>query len=119
MCVCMCVCTDVCVSSWGPLCVRGPTLTLKQPTHTHTMCVLTVAPPSPGSMGGVFPEGEESAHEDLSQWSVEDVCGFISSLAGCTEYAQVRGRETPEHTEREREREREGERERERVRGRL
>lgn len=54
-----------------------------------------------GSMGGLFTDGEESATanpaEDISKWSVEDVCGFISSLAGCAEYTQVR-------TERERER---------------
>lgn len=38
-------------------------------------------------------DGEDSATanpaEDISKWSVEDVCGFISSLAGCAEYAQV------------------------------
>ncbi|KAG7273834.1 hypothetical protein CRUP_011126 [Coryphaenoides rupestris] len=48
---------------------------------------------SQGSMGGVFLEGEEASPagpgEELSKWSVEDVCGFISSLAGCAEYAQV------------------------------
>lgn len=41
-------------------------------------------------------DGEDSATanpaEDISKWSVEDVCGFISSLAGCAEYAQVRTR---------------------------
>ncbi|KAF7209665.1 sterile alpha motif domain-containing protein 11 isoform X4 [Nothobranchius furzeri] len=46
-----------------------------------------------GSLGGLFVEGEDSATsnpvEDISKWSVEDVCGFISSLAGCAEYAQV------------------------------
>ncbi|XP_077401858.1 sterile alpha motif domain-containing protein 11 isoform X1 [Vanacampus margaritifer] len=46
-----------------------------------------------GSVGGLFMDGEDSAPanpmEDLSKWSVEDVCGFISSLAGCAEYAQV------------------------------
>lgn len=45
-------------------------------------------------MGGLFMDGEESATanpgEDISKWSVEDVCGFISSLAGCAEYTQVR-----------------------------
>lgn len=38
-------------------------------------------------------DGEDSATanpvEDISKWSVEDVCGFISSLAGCAEYTQV------------------------------
>uniref|UniRef100_A0A146W944 Sterile alpha motif domain containing 11 n=1 Tax=Fundulus heteroclitus TaxID=8078 RepID=A0A146W944_FUNHE len=46
-----------------------------------------------GSLGGLFMDGEDSATsnpaEDVSKWSVEDVCGFISSLAGCAEYAQV------------------------------
>ncbi|XP_011475285.1 sterile alpha motif domain-containing protein 11 isoform X2 [Oryzias latipes] len=46
-----------------------------------------------GSLGGLFMDGEDSATanpaEDISKWSVEDVCGFISSLAGCAEYAQV------------------------------
>lgn len=45
-------------------------------------------------MGGLFTDGEDSATanpvEDISKWSVEDVCGFISSLAGCAEYTQVR-----------------------------
>lgn len=39
-------------------------------------------------------DGEDSATanpaEDISKWSMEDVCGFISSLAGCAEYTQVR-----------------------------
>ncbi|XP_038161917.1 sterile alpha motif domain-containing protein 11 isoform X2 [Cyprinodon tularosa] len=46
-----------------------------------------------GSLGGLFMDGEDSTAsnpvEDVSKWSVEDVCGFISSLAGCAEYAQV------------------------------
>ncbi|XP_008289247.1 sterile alpha motif domain-containing protein 11 isoform X2 [Stegastes partitus] len=46
-----------------------------------------------GSLGGLFMDGEDSATanpaEDISKWSVEDVCGFISSLAGCAEYTQV------------------------------
>ncbi|XP_029994923.1 sterile alpha motif domain-containing protein 11 isoform X2 [Sphaeramia orbicularis] len=46
-----------------------------------------------GAMGGLFMDGEDSATanpaEDISKWSVEDVCGFISSLAGCAEYTQV------------------------------
>ncbi|XP_026188878.1 sterile alpha motif domain-containing protein 11 isoform X2 [Mastacembelus armatus] len=45
------------------------------------------------SVGGLFMDGEDSATanpvEDISKWSVEDVCGFISSLAGCAEYTQV------------------------------
>ncbi|XP_047462741.1 sterile alpha motif domain-containing protein 11 isoform X2 [Mugil cephalus] len=46
-----------------------------------------------GSLGGLFVDPEDSATanptEDISKWSVEDVCGFISSLAGCAEYTQV------------------------------
>ncbi|KAK2851285.1 hypothetical protein Q5P01_007561 [Channa striata] len=42
---------------------------------------------------GLFMDGEDSATanpvEDFSKWSVEDVCGFISSLTGCAEYTQV------------------------------
>lgn len=38
-------------------------------------------------------DGEETgAAEDISKWSVEEVCSFISSLAGCGEYTQVRTR---------------------------
>lgn len=65
--VCVCVCIDTSFSSSAALA---------------------------GSMGGLFTDGEESATanpaEDISKWSVEDVCGFISSLAGCAEYTQVR-----------------------------
>uniref|UniRef100_A0AAV2LY78 SAND domain-containing protein n=1 Tax=Knipowitschia caucasica TaxID=637954 RepID=A0AAV2LY78_KNICA len=46
-----------------------------------------------GAMGGLFTDGEDSSNgnpvEDINKWSVEDVCGFISSLAGCAEYTQV------------------------------
>ncbi|XP_059383790.1 sterile alpha motif domain-containing protein 11-like isoform X1 [Carassius carassius] len=43
-----------------------------------------------GAMGGLFVDGEEAgAAEDISKWSVEEVCSFISSLAGCGEYTQV------------------------------
>lgn len=43
-----------------------------------------------GAMGGLFVDGEEAgAVEDISKWSVEEVCSFISSLAGCGEYTQV------------------------------
>ncbi|TRY96621.1 hypothetical protein DNTS_024248, partial [Danionella cerebrum] len=43
-----------------------------------------------GTMGGLFVDGEEAgATEDISKWSVEEVCSFISSLAGCGEYTQV------------------------------
>ncbi|XP_007246341.3 sterile alpha motif domain-containing protein 11 isoform X2 [Astyanax mexicanus] len=45
-----------------------------------------------GAMGGLFVDGDEAAAvaaEDISKWSVEEVCSFISSLAGCGEYTQV------------------------------
>ena len=55
-------------------------------------------------------DGEDSATanpvEDISKWSVEDVCGFISSLAGCAEYTQVRTQ--GEGAQREEEEEEEG-----------
>uniref|UniRef100_A0A8C3BTR8 Sterile alpha motif domain containing 11 n=1 Tax=Cairina moschata TaxID=8855 RepID=A0A8C3BTR8_CAIMO len=44
-----------------------------------------------GTMGGLFLDGEESpALEDISKWTVEDVCSFVSNLSGCTEYTQVK-----------------------------
>ncbi|XP_063799191.1 sterile alpha motif domain-containing protein 11 isoform X2 [Pseudophryne corroboree] len=43
-----------------------------------------------GAMGGLFMDGEESVVlEDLSKWTVDDVCSFVGSLSGCTEYTQV------------------------------
>ncbi|XP_075762979.1 sterile alpha motif domain-containing protein 11 isoform X3 [Pelodiscus sinensis] len=43
-----------------------------------------------GAMGGLFLDGEESpALEDISKWTVEDVCSFVGSLSGCAEYTQV------------------------------
>ncbi|XP_063001176.1 sterile alpha motif domain-containing protein 11 isoform X2 [Elgaria multicarinata webbii] len=43
-----------------------------------------------GTMGGLFLDGEESpALEDISKWTVEDVCSFVANLAGCAEYVQV------------------------------
>nr|XP_032635846.1 sterile alpha motif domain-containing protein 11 isoform X3 [Chelonoidis abingdonii] len=43
-----------------------------------------------GAMGGLFSDGEESpALEDISKWTVEDVCNFVGSLSGCAEYTQV------------------------------
>ncbi|KAJ6658768.1 hypothetical protein lerEdw1_019689 [Lerista edwardsae] len=43
-----------------------------------------------GTMGGLFLDGEESpALEDISKWTVEDVCSFVGSLSGCSEYMQV------------------------------
>lgn len=41
-------------------------------------------------MGGLFLDGEEStAVEDISKWTVDDVCNFVSGLSGCAEYTQV------------------------------
>ncbi|XP_053256798.1 sterile alpha motif domain-containing protein 11 isoform X3 [Podarcis raffonei] len=43
-----------------------------------------------GSMGGLFLDGEDSpALEDVSKWTVEDVCSFVGGLSGCAEYTQV------------------------------
>ncbi|MGH0121733.1 UNVERIFIED_CONTAM: hypothetical protein FKN15_000205 [Acipenser sinensis] len=43
-----------------------------------------------GTMGGLFLDGEESAAvEDISKWTVDDVCNFVSGLSGCAEYTQV------------------------------
>ncbi|XP_023686325.2 sterile alpha motif domain-containing protein 11 isoform X1 [Paramormyrops kingsleyae] len=41
----------------------------------------------PGTMGGMFLDSEEV--EDISKWSVEEVCSFVGSLGGCSEYTQV------------------------------
>lgn len=43
-------------------------------------------------MGGLFSDGEEAtAPEDISKWTVDDVCSFVEGLSGCGEYTQVRG----------------------------
>ncbi|XP_049474310.1 sterile alpha motif domain-containing protein 11 isoform X4 [Panthera uncia] len=43
-----------------------------------------------GTMGGLFMDGEETtAPEDLSKWTVDDVCSFVGGLSGCGEYAPV------------------------------
>ncbi|XP_032088011.1 sterile alpha motif domain-containing protein 11 isoform X2 [Thamnophis elegans] len=46
-----------------------------------------------GTMGGLFLDGEESpataALQDISKWTVDDVCSFVSCLSGCAEYSQV------------------------------
>ncbi|KAI1892626.1 hypothetical protein AGOR_G00135510 [Albula goreensis] len=43
-----------------------------------------------GAMGSLFLDGEEAGPvEDISKWTVEEVCSFISGLAGCSEYTQV------------------------------
>lgn len=40
-------------------------------------------------MGGLFTDGEATAPEDVSKWTVEDVCSFVGGLSGCGEYAPV------------------------------
>lgn len=47
-----------------------------------------------GALGGLLLDGEEavappSAPEDISKWTVEEVCSFVGSLPGCAEYTQV------------------------------
>ncbi|XP_051844837.1 sterile alpha motif domain-containing protein 11 isoform X2 [Antechinus flavipes] len=44
-----------------------------------------------GTMGGLFLDGGEEAvgPEDVSKWTVDDVCTFVGGLAGCGEYASV------------------------------
>ncbi|XP_074233883.1 sterile alpha motif domain-containing protein 11 isoform X4 [Camelus bactrianus] len=43
-----------------------------------------------GAMGGLFMDGEEAtAPEDVSKWTVDDVCSFVGGLSGCGEYAPV------------------------------
>lgn len=49
-------------------------------------------------MGGLFLDGEDVGPvEDISKWTVEDVCSFVAGLAGCSEYVQVRA--TPRSAE--------------------
>ncbi|KAM7099965.1 sterile alpha motif domain-containing protein 11 isoform 4-T4 [Molossus nigricans] len=43
-----------------------------------------------GTMGGLFTDGEEAtAPEDVSKWTVDDVCSFVGGLSGCGEYAPI------------------------------
>ncbi|KAM5322451.1 sterile alpha motif domain-containing protein 11 isoform 1-T1 [Glossophaga mutica] len=43
-----------------------------------------------GPAGGLFTDGEEAvAPEDVSKWTVDDVCSFVGGLSGCGEYAPV------------------------------
>ncbi|XP_038629579.1 sterile alpha motif domain-containing protein 11 isoform X3 [Scyliorhinus canicula] len=43
-----------------------------------------------GSFGSLFLDGEDGATvEDISKWTVDDVCNFINGLSGCAEYTQV------------------------------
>ncbi|XP_066126863.1 sterile alpha motif domain-containing protein 11 isoform X3 [Saccopteryx bilineata] len=44
----------------------------------------------PSAVGGLFTDGEEAtAPEDVSKWTVDDVCSFVGGLSGCGEYAPV------------------------------
>ncbi|XP_008047386.1 sterile alpha motif domain-containing protein 11-like, partial [Carlito syrichta] len=43
-----------------------------------------------GAIGGLFTDGEEAtAPEDVSKWTVDDVCSFVGGLSGCGEYTRV------------------------------
>ncbi|XP_006885916.1 PREDICTED: sterile alpha motif domain-containing protein 11 [Elephantulus edwardii] len=43
-----------------------------------------------GTTGGLFTDREEAtAPEDVSKWTVDDVCSFVGGLSGCGEYAPV------------------------------
>ncbi|KAL0603643.1 Sterile alpha motif domain-containing protein 11 [Plecturocebus cupreus] len=44
----------------------------------------------PGAAGGLSVDGEEApAPEDVSKWTVDDVCSFVGGLSGCGEYTRV------------------------------
>nr|XP_045238445.1 sterile alpha motif domain-containing protein 11 isoform X11 [Macaca fascicularis] len=46
--------------------------------------------PSHGAVGGLSVDGEEApAPEDVSKWTVDDVCNFVGGLSGCGEYTRV------------------------------
>ncbi|XP_039329539.1 sterile alpha motif domain-containing protein 11 isoform X3 [Saimiri boliviensis] len=43
-----------------------------------------------GTVGGLSVDGEEApAPEDVSKWTVDDVCSFVGGLSGCGEYTRV------------------------------
>lgn len=43
-----------------------------------------------GAVGGLSVDGEEApAPEDVSKWTVDDVCNFVGGLSGCGEYTRV------------------------------
>ncbi|KAM5162191.1 sterile alpha motif domain-containing protein 11 isoform 5-T5 [Callospermophilus lateralis] len=45
---------------------------------------------TPGTVGELFADGEAATSpEDVSKWTVDDVCSFIGGLSGCGEYAPV------------------------------
>ncbi|PNJ04323.1 SAMD11 isoform 12 [Pongo abelii] len=42
------------------------------------------------AVGGLSVDGEEApAPEDVSKWTVDDVCSFVGGLSGCGEYTRV------------------------------
>ncbi|XP_017780605.1 PREDICTED: rho GTPase-activating protein gacO-like, partial [Nicrophorus vespilloides] len=52
--------------------------------------------PSTGSVGSLPKRAESESpklHEDISHWTVEDVCNFVQSIDICAEYALVVGEE--------------------------
>ncbi|XP_044137746.1 sterile alpha motif domain-containing protein 11 isoform X3 [Bufo gargarizans] len=91
-----------CVPSESPTNLLGPGINKGDAKYLPSS---SVPPPQPfpfgfpyavnpyfhtGAMGGLFLDGEESVVlEDLSKWTVEDVCSFVGSLSGCAEYTQV------------------------------
>ncbi|XP_078281359.1 LOW QUALITY PROTEIN: sterile alpha motif domain-containing protein 11 [Rhinoraja longicauda] len=43
-----------------------------------------------GGIGSLFLDTEDGVSvEDISKWTVDDVCNFVSGLSGCAEYTQV------------------------------
>ncbi|XP_018865022.2 sterile alpha motif domain-containing protein 11 isoform X5 [Gorilla gorilla gorilla] len=43
-----------------------------------------------GAVGGLSVDGEEApAPEDVTKWTVDDVCSFVGGLSGCGEYTRV------------------------------
>ena len=49
-------------------------------------------PHNSGAVGGLSVDGEEApAPEDVTKWTVDDVCSFVGGLSGCGEYTRVRG----------------------------
>ena len=51
-----------------------------------------VTPHNSGAVGGLSVDGEEApAPEDVTKWTVDDVCSFVGGLSGCGEYTRVRG----------------------------
>ncbi|KAM4703820.1 sterile alpha motif domain-containing protein 11 [Rhinophrynus dorsalis] len=91
-----------CAPSESPTNLLGPGISKGESKYLPSS---TVPPPQPlpfgfpyavnpylhtGAMGGLFLDGEESVVlEDLSKWTVDDVCSFVGSLSGCAEYTQV------------------------------